>query len=273
MTPTYILVDFENVQPTDMGLLTGEQYQLRIFRGPHQKKMDFDIAASIQPLGQRVKYIQSDKAGKNALDFHIAFHMGRLIEEVEAKGTSQRSKPNFVVISHDGGFEALLSHLRTLGYGAIKAASIREALELAAVAQPAKKSTKPEESAPATTLAKAVKQTKNSKASTATKKAEKAPPVAKAVAAKSKAAARKSLGREDKDKVIEHLRHHHNKRPVKRQTLENHIQSLLGSNVTAKAVHGLVAMLENEGIIKFEGQKIIEYKMPKIKKVKGENGG
>jgi hypothetical protein len=64
MSLTYILVDFENVQPTDMGLLTGEQYQLMIFRGAHQKKLDFDIAEAIQPLGQRVRYIQSHKHGR-----------------------------------------------------------------------------------------------------------------------------------------------------------------------------------------------------------------
>jgi hypothetical protein len=127
---TYILVDFENVQPPDMGLLSGEQYQLRIFRGPHQNKLDFDIAESLQPHGDRVKYIQSDRHGKNALDFHIAFYMGRLLQELEANGPSANSNTRFVVISKDGGFDALMSHVQSLGYGAMKAASIRHALGL-----------------------------------------------------------------------------------------------------------------------------------------------
>lgn len=129
MDLTYILVDFENVQPPDMGLLTGEQYQLRIFRGPHQKKLDFDIAESLQPLGDRVKYIQSDRHGKNALDFHIAFYMGRLLQELQATGSAS-SDTRFVVISKDGGFDALMNHVQSLGYGAMKAASIRQALGL-----------------------------------------------------------------------------------------------------------------------------------------------
>ena len=130
MELTYILVDFENVQPPDMGLLSGDQYQLRIFRGPHQNKLDFDIAVSLQPHGDRVKYIQSDRHGKNALDFHIAFYMGRLLQELEANGPSANSNTRFVVISKDGGFDALMSHVQSLGYGAMKAASIRHALGL-----------------------------------------------------------------------------------------------------------------------------------------------
>lgn len=76
---------------------------------------------------------------------------------------------------------------------------------------------------------------------------------------------RKSLGPADKEKVIENLRLHSKKRPVKRKTLENHITSLVGGNVSTKAVQGLVAGLENEGVIKFNDSKI-EYKIPKPKK-------
>lgn len=130
MNLTYILVDFENVQPQDMGLLNGDHYQLRIFRGPHQKKLDFDIAESLQPHGSRVQYIQSDRHGKNALDFHIAFYMGRLFQELEVNGSAARSNTRFVVISKDGSFDALMSHVQSLGYGAMKAASIRQALGL-----------------------------------------------------------------------------------------------------------------------------------------------
>jgi hypothetical protein len=75
---------------------------------------------------------------------------------------------------------------------------------------------------------------------------------------------RKSLGPADKEKVIENLRLHPKNRPVKRKTLESHIMSLVGGNVATKAVQGLVAGLENEGVIKFIDTKI-EYKVPKPK--------
>ena len=287
MELTYILVDFENVQPPDMGLLSGEQYQLRIFRGPHQNKLDFDIAESLQPHGDRVKYIQSDRHGKNALDFHIAFYMGRLLQELEANGPSANSNTRFVVISKDGGFDALMSHVQSLGYGAMKAASIRQALGLdepvtvpGSALQPmaagnvgfatpspvAQMSSKP----PAVKKAAPVAKAQPAKTVATPKKT--APPQAKPAKAtekKPQQPARKTYGPEDKEKVIENLRLHPKKRPAKRQTLENHIMSLLGGGVTAKAVRGLVAGLENEGVIKFSENKIDEYKIPNRKKEVG----
>ncbi len=282
MDQTYILVDFENVQPPDMGLLSGDQYQLRIFRGPHQNKLDFDIAESLQPHGDRVKYIQSDRHGKNALDFHIAFYMGRLLQELEANGPSANSNTRFVVISKDGGFDALMSHVQSLGYGAIKAASIRQALgldepvtELGSALQPVPVGnvdfatpspvSQPPSKPPAAKKAAPVAKAQPTKPAATPKKTATAKP-AKTTEKKPPTPVRKSLGTEDKEKVLEHLRLHPKNRPVKRKTLESHITSLLGSNVAAKAVQGLVAVLENEGIVKFNENKIDEYKIPKRKK-------
>lgn len=284
MELTYILVDFENVQPPDMGLLSGDQYQLRIFRGPHQNKLDFDIAVSLQPHGDRVKYIQSDRHGKNALDFHIAFYMGRLLQELEANGSAASSNTRFVVISKDSGFDALMNHVQSLGYGAMKAASIRQALGLdepvtgpgsalqlmsagnlgSATPSPvAQISSKP----PAVKKAAPVAKAQPAKPVATPKKtaAAQAKP-AMATEKKPQPPARKTLGPEDKEKVIEHLRLHPKNRPVKRKTLESHITSLLGGNVTIKAVRALVAGLENEKVIKFTENKIDEYKIPKRKK-------
>ncbi|MHB1144673.1 MAG: PIN domain-containing protein [Thiobacillus sp.] len=283
MELTYILVDFENVQPPDMGLLSGQQYQLRIFRGPHQNKLDFDIAESLQPHGDRVKYIQSDKHGKNALDFHIAFYMGRLIEELEATGSHACKNTRFVVISKDGGFEALMGHVQSLGYGAMKAASIRQALGLdEAVTEPESAlqptqtksppspspASKPPDKPPAAKKSAPSKQAVPAKPAATPKKAAtvQAKPT-KATEKKPQAPARKSLGPEDKGKVIEHLREHGKNRPVKRKTLETYLaSSVLGGKVAMKAVRGLIAGLENEGVIKFSDEKIVEYKIPKRKK-------
>ena len=282
MNLTYILVDFENVQPTDMGLLRGDQYRLILFRGPHQNKLDFEIVESLQPLGERVSHVQSDKQGKNALDLHIAFYMGRFLQELEASGTSVSKAARFVVISHDGGFDALIDHVQSLGYGAMKAASIRQALglpELAAETGSALQTTPtripPSRIAALKTPGKAPAANKEEPSIQAVpaKPAAIPKPTATAQAKPTKVTektpqppARKNLGPDDKEKVLENLRQQPKKRPTKRQTLENHITSLLGSNVTVKAVRGLVAALENEGVIKFSENKIDEYKLPKRKK-------
>jgi len=288
---TYILVDFENLQPQDMGLLSGDQYQLRIFRGPHQKKLDFDIVESLQPHGDRVKYLQSDRHGKNALDFHIAFYMGRMLQELETSGAPKTKNTRFVVISHDGGFDALMGHVQSLGYGAMKAASIRQALGLD---EPVTEKANGLRTTPADNVGHATHSSPSPSAvvvslqPSKTPVAKQAAPIPKAAPAKPAATpkkattaqakpakatekkpqppARKSLGPEDKERLIENLRLHSNKRPAKRKTLENHITSLVGGNVAAKVVRGFVAGLENEGVIKFSNDKIVEYKIPKRKK-------
>jgi hypothetical protein len=272
---TYILVDFENIQPTDMGLLSGEEYQLRIFRGPHQNKLDFDIVEALQPFGDRVKHIQSDRHGRNALDLYIAFYMGRLVEEIEKSHPQSSRKTRFVVISRDGGFDALVSHAQSLGYRAEKATTIREAmcvgeigtkpgcamddLKTKAAAQPA--TVKPStESLPEATSApvKTAPLPKNRRSVSKT-----TPNPRKT--AKAAAQVRKRLTPEDREKVLDHLRQHARARPVKQMTLERHLTSLLGGKVAPEAVQGLIAGFKQEGIIRFEGNRIVQYKIPKRK--------
>ena len=288
MELTYILVDFENIQPLDMGLLSGDRYQFRIFRGPHQKKLDFDIVESLQPLGDRVKYLQSDRHGKNALDLHIAFYMGRMLQELEANGSPTIKNTRFVVISHDSGFDALMGHVQSLGYPAMKAKSIRQALGLddppievgialqtmsedsvglAPHSQPSPSPvSQPISKPPAVKMAAPIAKALPAKPSATPKETATVQAIpGKSEAKKPQSPARQTLGPQDKVKVIENLRLHSKNRPVKRKTLESHITSLVGGNVTAKAVRGLVAGLENEGVIKFSDNKI-QYKIPKPKK-------
>ena len=68
MSQTHILVDFENVQPSadDIGFMRGEV------------KYAADLAEAWQPLGGNVTFIRCAKAGRNAVDMHIAFYLGEL---------------------------------------------------------------------------------------------------------------------------------------------------------------------------------------------------
>ena len=120
MELTYILVDFENIRPQDFVLLRGPQYRVKLFHGPHQNKLDVAIVKALQPLGEQVAYVQGEKPGKNALDFHIAFFMGRLVQTHMANGIPAR----FKIISRDGGFDSVLRHVRALGNDAKQAVSI-----------------------------------------------------------------------------------------------------------------------------------------------------
>ena len=49
MSLTYILIDFENLQPTaaDVSLIRGPDYRVLIFHGPHQNKFDAGMVKAL----------------------------------------------------------------------------------------------------------------------------------------------------------------------------------------------------------------------------------
>ena len=67
--------------------------------------------------------------GKNALDFHIAFCLGRLVQQRDSEA-APHEHTRFVIVSKDTGFDALLGHVRKLGYGSARVKSIPEALAM-----------------------------------------------------------------------------------------------------------------------------------------------
>lgn len=99
----FVLVDLENVQPKDMGLLKEGPFHVKLFLGPNQSRIPVPLAAAVQSLGDKAEYIVLEAAGKNALDFHIAYYIGVL----------SASEPTacFHVISKDAGFDPLLKYL------------------------------------------------------------------------------------------------------------------------------------------------------------------
>lgn len=104
MRTNYVLIDFESVQPNSFATLSGDDIKILVFVGAKQDKLPFHLAASLQPFGARAKYIKISASGRNALDFHIAYYIGRLaIEDPSA---------SFQVISKDTGFDPLIEHLK-----------------------------------------------------------------------------------------------------------------------------------------------------------------
>lgn len=103
MHKNIILVDNENIHLSSVPSLIEELNELWIFVGANQTKIAVDVAMALQPLGDRVHYVQISGNGKNALDFHIAYEIGRLaVTEPDAF---------FHVISKDTGFDPLLAYL------------------------------------------------------------------------------------------------------------------------------------------------------------------
>lgn len=84
MRTNFVFVDFENVQPEDLALLKDGPFKVKVFLGPNQGKVPVAIAAALQPLGENAEYIMLESAGKNALDFHIAYYLGLLVPQEPA---------------------------------------------------------------------------------------------------------------------------------------------------------------------------------------------
>ncbi len=100
----FVLVDFENVQPKDIGLLKDGPFKVKVFLGPNQPKIPVSLATALQSLGDNAEYIVLEKAGNNALDFHIAYCIGVL--------STTEPTAFFHIISKDSGFDPLLKYLR-----------------------------------------------------------------------------------------------------------------------------------------------------------------
>lgn len=254
MPLTHILVDFENVQPSaiDIGLVRGEGLRLVIFRGPGQMKYAADVAEAWQPLGASVTFVRCAKAGRNAVDMHIAFHLGALIADQLLAPSTSRELPKMVIVSRDTDFDPLLLHIRSLGFEAQRVATLRAAL-----------------GAQTATAAPRVAAAKKAAKKTAAKKtpAAKAAPIAKAprkTPAKAPAIAKQSAA-EPKQIVLDSLSKLGERRPNKRAGLERHIESHLGRKFDMEAVRALIAQIERDGWLAITDNKV-EYTLPKGRK-------
>lgn len=104
MRTNYVLIDYENVQPSSLTGLEAEHFRVLVFVGASQNKLTFETAAAVQRLGARAEYVKIAGNGSNALDFHIAFHIGHL--------SAQDPTAFFHIISKDTGFDPLIAHLK-----------------------------------------------------------------------------------------------------------------------------------------------------------------
>lgn len=104
MRQNIVLIDFENVQPDSVAALAQDHFRVLVFVGANQSKVRFDTAASLQQLGSRAEYIRIAGNGSNALDFHIAYYIGKLAAADPAA--------YFHIVSRDTGFDPLIAHLK-----------------------------------------------------------------------------------------------------------------------------------------------------------------
>lgn len=106
MAEKVLLVDFENVQQVDFSKID-KAFNVSIFVGANQKNIPFELVDAAQPLGTKVEWVKIEGNGSNALDFHIAMQLGRILES--------SCKSECIVLSKDKGFDPLIKFLNKAG--------------------------------------------------------------------------------------------------------------------------------------------------------------
>jgi hypothetical protein len=118
MRTNYVLIDYESVQPEDLLALRHEHFRVIVFVGAHQNKVAYGMAAALQQMGPNAQYVKISGTGPNALDFHIAFYVGRLAE--------REPEAYFHIVSKDAGFDPLIVHLKAQKLRALRVTTVGE---------------------------------------------------------------------------------------------------------------------------------------------------
>jgi hypothetical protein len=86
--------------------------------GASQSRVPLELARALQVFGPDAEYVQIEGTGRNALDFHIAYYIGRLSVEC--------ADAFFHVISKDTGFDPLIKHLRAQNIFCLRSVTIAD---------------------------------------------------------------------------------------------------------------------------------------------------
>ena len=243
MSKPYVLIDFENVQPKTLDRLQPGSVRIKVFLGQHQNRLMLELVQALQPFGADAEYIAIQGSGPDAVDFHIAFYIGRL-----AAGDPGAT---FTIVSRDKGFDPLVRHLVGLG---IPCQRIPDIDGTPAATKPAAK--------------KATKAVQKAVPKVAAKKAPSKPAPAKQAAAKQAAAkpaataapaakAAPSVAKGTPTRVAEVVaRLKKSSKPAKMTTLRSSIKSWFKPALDEKAVDAIVQALQGSGQIKVDGTKV-----------------
>lgn len=105
MSSTLIIVDFENVQNIS-DLSNFEDVDIKIIVGNNQNKIALETVQLLQKFGSSLDWIQVPGQGKNALDFFVAYFLGKHIQENKYQ--------KYFIISKDTGYDPLIEYLKEL---------------------------------------------------------------------------------------------------------------------------------------------------------------
>jgi hypothetical protein len=222
----YIFVDYENVRGHDMdfALLEGKRVEVILLIGKRQNDLPVEfVQAMIRYAGQfRIEKVSHE--GKNALDFVLAYHIGR-VAALDPSGS-------IYVFSRDKDYDPLLTHLRAHHVEAHRCTVFAD-LPCFAGAEPkaVNRAPKPRPPAPA-----------------------KLPPP-------SKVAPAANLAIPSPDDRLKTLRVHFAKnQPKRKKTLESSINGRFGKELSEKEIAGTIDAMIVAGMIAISEKGAVEWR-------------
>lgn len=101
----HVFVDFENVHQIDVSVIGAKAVNFTLLLGAKQTKLDVGLVEKMMEHSTSVQLIRLASSGKNALDFALAYYVGRAV--------SAHPGAYIHVVSKDKGFDPLVEHLRS----------------------------------------------------------------------------------------------------------------------------------------------------------------
>lgn len=229
----HVFIDFENVHQVDLTLIGAKSVSFTLMVGPKQTKLDSDLVEKLMAHSASVQLVKLKSSGKNALDFALAYYLGRA---ALADPTGY-----FHIVSKDGGFDPLIEHLRSRHIHVYRHASCEELT----FTWPGKKAA----------VSEAIVE------KTAPKKV-----AAKKVATKTaaKKVAKKAAGKIDPvdawmERVLKDFKEHPKAQPKKRKALVAKVANLINKKVDGTEVQAVIARMVKVGKLKFDEKDVPEY--------------
>jgi len=101
----HVFVDFENVHQVDPSVIGAKSFNFTLLLGARQTRLDAALVEKLMEHASSVHLVRLTSSGKNALDFVLAYYVGRAVITDPAG--------HFHIVSKDTGFEPLIEHLRS----------------------------------------------------------------------------------------------------------------------------------------------------------------
>jgi hypothetical protein len=101
----HVFVDFENVHQIDASVIGSKAVSFTLLLGAKQTKLDAGLVEKLMEHAASVQLIRLASSGKNALDFALAYYVGRAV--------SANPAASIHIVSKDTGYDPLIEHLRS----------------------------------------------------------------------------------------------------------------------------------------------------------------